>query len=185
MNNAVPPIAMLAANLKRERERAGLSLTDLAKRAGLAKSTLSQLESGVGNPSIETLWSLAVALGVQVSRLISETKPHIQVIRASEGAAALSERGNYAATLLAACPPGAQRDIYRLTVQPGEPHRAQAHGHGATEHLFIASGRARVGPEGQMVELDPGDYICYSADVPHLFEALEKDTVAILLFESA
>ena len=44
-----------------ERERAGMSLAELA-RAGLAKSTLSQLESGTGNPSLETLWALAMAL---------------------------------------------------------------------------------------------------------------------------
>ena len=47
-----------------------LSLTELAKRAGIAKSTLSQLENGTGNPSLETLWALGTALGVPLSRLI-------------------------------------------------------------------------------------------------------------------
>src|SRR5690242_11606233 len=57
------PLAAIAAALRRERARAGLSLTELARRAGVAKSTLSQLESGLGNPSVETLWALGVALG--------------------------------------------------------------------------------------------------------------------------
>ena len=48
------------AGLRRERERVGLSLSELAKRAGIAKSTLSQLESASGNPSVETLWALGV-----------------------------------------------------------------------------------------------------------------------------
>lgn len=60
-------IDLLALSIKRERLAAGLSLTELAKRAGVAKSTLSQLESGIGNPSIETLWSLAMAMGLQVT----------------------------------------------------------------------------------------------------------------------
>ena len=55
-------ISLIAASIRRERDRSGLSLTELAKRAGIAKSTLSQLESGVGNPSVETLWALGVAL---------------------------------------------------------------------------------------------------------------------------
>src|SRR5256885_15741486 len=63
------PIAVIAASIRRERERAGLSLSELAKRAGIAKSTLSQLESGLGNPSVETLWALGGALGVPFSRL--------------------------------------------------------------------------------------------------------------------
>ena len=98
------PIGLLATALRRERERAGMSLAELARRAGLAKSTLSQLESGTGNPSLETLWALAMALDVQVSRLIGEAQARVQVIRAHEGVAAVSEQGNYAATLLAACP---------------------------------------------------------------------------------
>ena len=45
------PIAVIAASLRRERERLGLSQSELAKRAGIAKSTLSQLEAAAGNPS--------------------------------------------------------------------------------------------------------------------------------------
>jgi DNA-binding XRE family transcriptional regulator len=55
---------MIAKSLVRERLRTGLSLAEIARRAGIAKSTLSQLEAGNGNPSIETLWSLCVALDI-------------------------------------------------------------------------------------------------------------------------
>ena len=57
------PIMILAQAIRRERLQSGMSVSDLARRAGVAKSTLSQLESGLGNPSIETLWALATALG--------------------------------------------------------------------------------------------------------------------------
>ena len=43
------PLATIAAALRRERERVGISLTELARRAGVAESTLSQLESGTGD----------------------------------------------------------------------------------------------------------------------------------------
>ncbi|MDK6768860.1 helix-turn-helix transcriptional regulator, partial [Klebsiella aerogenes] len=56
------PISVIAKSLTRERSRTGLSLAEVARRAGIAKSTLSQLESGNGNPSLETLWALCVAL---------------------------------------------------------------------------------------------------------------------------
>ena len=57
-----PPIAAIAAALRSERERSGMTLSEAARRAGIAKSTLSQLESGTGNPSVETLWALAVGI---------------------------------------------------------------------------------------------------------------------------
>lgn len=178
------PVDCLARALRRERERAGLSITELAKRSGLAKSTLSQLEAGNGNPSLETLWALAMALGVQVSRLIGEPRTHVQVVRAGEGAAAVSELGNYAATLLAACPAGASRDVYRVEVQPGPAHVSRAHGFGTIEHVFLASGKANIGPVDRTVALDAGDYVNYAADVAHVFEALEPDTVAVMLIET-
>jgi transcriptional regulator with XRE-family HTH domain len=182
---AGPPalISLIAASIRRERDRAGLSLTELARRAGIAKSTLSQLESGVGNPSVETLWALGVALGVPFSRLVDQSRPAVRVIRSGEGPVTYSERANYAATLLASCPPHARRDIYRIQVQPGEPRLSEPHNPGATEHVVLSTGRALVGPVGQPADLGPGDYISYPGDAPHIFKALEPDTAAVMIME--
>jgi transcriptional regulator with XRE-family HTH domain len=176
-------ISLIAASIRRERDRAGLSLTELARRAGIAKSTLSQLESGVGNPSVETLWALGVALGVPFSRLVDQPRPAVRVIRSGEGPVTYSERANYAATLLASCPPHARRDIYRIQVQPGEPRLSEPHNPGATEHVVLSTGRALVGPVGQPADLGPGDYISYPGDAPHIFKALEPDTAAVMIME--
>ncbi len=176
-------IALIAASIRRERDRAGLSLTELARRAGIAKSTLSQLESGVGNPSVETLWALGVALGVPFSRLVDPPRPNVRVIRAGEGPATYSEQANYAATLLASCPPNARRDIYRIEVQPGEPRISEPHMPGTTEHVVLSTGRALVGPTEEPVELGPGDYVTYPGDAPHIFKALEPDTTAVVVME--
>src|SRR5215470_6045312 len=107
-------VAAVSMSLRRERARAALSLTELARRAGIAKSTLSQLESGTGNPSLETLWALGTALGVPLSRLIDPPRSDIQVIRAGEGTVLHAEHDPYAAVMLASGAPGARRDIYRV-----------------------------------------------------------------------
>lgn len=176
-------ISLIASSIRRERDRAGLSLTELAKRAGIAKSTVSQLESGVGNPSVETLWALGVALGVPFSRLVDPQGPAVRVIRAGEGPVTYAERARYAATLLASSPPGARRDIYRLQVQPGEPRLSDPHMPGTMEHVVLSTGRAQVGPAAEPADLGPGDYITYPGDVPHIFRALEADTTAVMIME--
>jgi transcriptional regulator with XRE-family HTH domain len=180
---AKAPLEVIAASLRRERRRTGLSLTEVARRAGIAKSTLSQLESGTGNPSLETLWAICVALDAPFSRLLDPPSPHILLIRADEGPTVSSAEADYQATLLAACPPGARRDVYRILAEPGHARASEPHMPGVVEHVVIGAGRALVGVAGEAVELSPGDYIRYPADVPHVFEALEPGTQAVLISE--
>jgi transcriptional regulator with XRE-family HTH domain len=178
-----PPIDTIAAAIRRERERVGLSLSELAKRAGVAKSTLSQLEAGTGNPSVETLWALGVALDVPFSRLVEPRVTPMVVIRAGEGPAIPSTQANFAGLLLSACPPGARRDIYVITAEPGTARAADAHLPGSVEHLVVISGRLRAGPPDRTVDLDPGDYAMFAGDIAHRYEALAAGTAAVLVME--
>lgn len=177
------PLDVIAASLQRERRRTGLSLAEVARQAGIAKSTLSQLESGNGNPSVETLWALGVALDVPFSRLVDPPRPATRLIRAGEGASLVADQADYVATVLASCPPNARRDIYQITAQPGEARESEPHMHGVVEHVIIAAGSAMVGPLDAPEELHPGDYLSYPGDERHVFRALEQDTVAILVSE--
>lgn len=177
------PISVIAKSLVRERARTGLSLAEIARRAGIAKSTLSQLEAGNGNPSLETLWALCVALDIPFARLLEPQPNKTQVIRRGEGTKVIAEQANYQATLLATCPPGARRDIYLLTTQPGADRISHPHPPGSIEHIIVTQGRALVGLTAAPEELNAGDYICYPADEPHLFKALDPDTLAILVAE--
>ena len=181
--SAAEVVAVVATSLRSERARAGISLTELARRAGIAKSTLSQLEAGSGNPSLETLWALGVALGVPLSRLVDPPRRGVQVIRAGEGAEMRTSEADYSAVMLAACPAGARRDIYRVRAQPGAPYLARPHAPGTMEHLILCTGRVLAGPEGDAVELGPGDYLLYPGDIPHVFDAMEPGTTAVIVME--
>lgn len=183
VESAGAPLDVIAHSLQRERARAGLSLTEMARRAGVAKSTLSQLESATGNPSIETLWALSTALGVPFSQLLDPPRPRVQVIRANEGPQIASDRADYRVTLVASCPPNARRDIYRLAVEPGADRLSEPHMPGVVEHVVIGAGRALVGVADDPVELGPGDYIAYPGDLPHVFRALAPGTTATLISE--
>jgi transcriptional regulator with XRE-family HTH domain len=66
------------------REQRGLSLNELARKAGLSKQTLPNMEQSGGNPTVETLFSVATALGVPVSRLVAEQEQVMTVQRGGE-----------------------------------------------------------------------------------------------------
>jgi transcriptional regulator with XRE-family HTH domain len=54
---------------------ARINQTELARRAGIAKNTMSQIELGNQEPSIKTLEKIARGLGVPVSDLLKEPAP--------------------------------------------------------------------------------------------------------------
>jgi transcriptional regulator with XRE-family HTH domain len=181
MQEPAPPLANIAAALRRERERAGISLAELARRAGLAKSTLSQLEAGSGNPSIETLWSLGVALGVPFSRLVEPAPAQVRVVRAGEGPRLRADEADFEAKLLAAGSAHTRRDIYVMELEPGKSREAEAHIPGSVEHIVVGAGRIVAGPAGETVELGPGDYATFPGDVPHHYEALEESWAVLIM----
>ncbi|MDQ0613390.1 transcriptional regulator with XRE-family HTH domain [Microbacterium sp. W4I4] len=173
----------IAHSLRREREAAGISVSELARRAGVSKATVSQLESGAGNPSVETLWAIGDALGVPFSTLVDERTTAPRLIRLGDHAGVPSSASPYLATLLSAAAPGTRRDIYLIQAEPGEPRRSLPHRAGTTEHVVLVSGEALIGPAENPELLQPGDYLSYPGDAPHVFEARGDGTSAVLISE--
>ena len=61
----------LGQHLQQLRLKQGLSLSQLAADAGIAKSNLSRLEQGNGNPTVDTIWRLAVQLNMPFGALVA------------------------------------------------------------------------------------------------------------------
>lgn len=67
-----PPPSPFPARLRSLRERAGLSVPDLARAVGVSRQQIHGYESGKNEPRLSTLIRLAEALGVAVSSLVGE-----------------------------------------------------------------------------------------------------------------
>lgn len=180
----VTPSTLIARAIQRERAKRGISLSALAQQAGLAKSTLSQLESGQGNPSIETLWAIAEVLGVPFSHLFELPVNEVKLVRASDGEEVASEAADFQTIVLDKCPPNRCRDLYRATVTQGDVRHAEAHPAGTVEHVFVISGQVRIGPEEASEDLGRGDYYRFPGDVPHFYEALTETALLVVIMES-
>src|SRR5919106_2859248 len=157
-------VKTVAANVRMLRMQADLTLADLAAAAGLGKSTLAQLESGKGNPSVETLWAIAAALQVPFARIVEEVRPSLRVVRARDVPAMRSEETpGWAGRLLSASHGRGTFDLYALDLEAGAVRHADPHHAGVTEHLLVVTGRLRAGPAGNTVELGTGDLVTFGA----------------------
>ncbi len=129
----------------------GWSLSSLAARAGLGKATLSEIESGRRNPTLETLYAIAAQLQIGLSELLTERRrsrrraPDVVRGRAVEASLVAAYRDDSATT-----------EIYRLRIHPGRLQTSPGHGPGVIEHLFVTAGTVSVGPLGSPTEVACG-----------------------------
>lgn len=181
----ISPIHPIAHNLRKTRLQRGMSLSALARGAGISKSTLSDLERGRGNPSIDTLWVLARALNVPFAALFADDgAERPQVLRFDDAPVVTAERGRaFTARHLFTRHGRGEIEFYVLDLEPGVTRRAHGHTPGIVEHVIVISGRMEVGPDGQSEVLDAGDYIRFPADRPHHYAAIDGPTRAVALHD--
>lgn len=171
----------VARAVRAHRQSRGLSLSALAAKSDLAKTSLSNIESGVGNPSLETLWRIASALDVPVGALIeTEEPPSTRVIRAGEGSHVDSESGLTARLILAEGRPH-RTELFDATLPEDADYHSQPHVAGTEELILCQEGRLLAGPEHEETELEPGDALWFPADLPHRYHALEPSRALIVM----
>jgi transcriptional regulator with XRE-family HTH domain len=169
--------AAVGQRLRELREAQGVSLSALARQAGIGKATLSRLETGAQNPTLETLYAVTGQLGV----------PLAAVLAAPATADPVVVRGTAVdATLLEVfTDPGATYELYRLTIHAGTGQTSPAHPGGVTEHLTVFSGVVLAGPAAGPRQAGPGEYLSWAADAPHTYAAVGTgDVQASLLIRS-
>ncbi|WP_329459362.1 helix-turn-helix domain-containing protein [Streptomyces sp. NBC_01497] len=177
VNSAVRDV--LAANLRRERTRRGLSLSELSRLSKIGKATLSQLESATGNPTIETVFSLSRALEMPISDLLdTHHVDTVTVVRAAE-TDVLSGEGVDLRPLQRIETGGVIMELYDQQVRADS--RQPSLGHAGTEHTVVQSGTLAVEVDGHRVELGPGDYVSFDASLPHCYAAPDGPVRSVLL----
>jgi transcriptional regulator with XRE-family HTH domain len=174
-----PPRSQLAAatgaRLRELREDRDISLGQLAVEAGIGKGTLSELETGQRNPTLETLFAVTTALGVPLSAALppGETQaPSVAAVSGEAIEAVLVDRFvDVAATT----------ELYRVTLAAGRRQDSAPHSAGVTEHWIVYAGALELGPNGETVRLGPGESSTFTADVPHGYRADGNADVAAAL----
>ncbi|MBB3141930.1 helix-turn-helix domain-containing protein [Halomonas organivorans] len=160
-------LGTLGQHLQRLRQEKGLSLSQLAAAAGIAKSNLSRLEQGNGNPTLDTIWRLAVQLNEPFGTLVAP----ISVPLGEDGVQVrLIDQGQETP----------QVDAYWMRCAPHTTRHAEPHTPGTQESLTVISGELEAGPEGETTRLKAGDSLAFPADRPHCYRTGERWATLLL-----
>ncbi|MFF7183104.1 helix-turn-helix domain-containing protein [Streptomyces sp. NPDC008121] len=162
--------ACVGSRLRELRKARGWSLSELARRAKLGKGTLSELESGGRNPTLETLYCLTTALEVPLSSVLHGLTPAAEISGQAVDAV-LTERFEDDAAIT---------ETYRIRMRAGTAQESAAHAPGTTEHIIVLAGTAHVGHTSAPMTVGPGMHGSWTADLSHLYQA-STDVEALLL----
>lgn len=158
----------LALNLVALRGTRRMSQQDLADRAEIPRSTITNIESGAANPSLDNLVRLSAALGVGIDELIAEPRDECVLIPAERVPVRQSSGGRIRIhDLLPERIKGMH--IERMELQPGASMRGTPHVTGTKEYLHVTAGTVLVVAAGQMFSVSTGAVLAFPGAQPHSY----------------
>jgi transcriptional regulator with XRE-family HTH domain len=166
----------IGSTIRQLRTAAGLTLTALAKKAELTKSTLSKIENGQVSSPIATLMRLADALGVPLAEFFAEPQADPVYILTRKGKGRIiskdGSRFGYAYEGLALDMRHKSAEPFVLTIRPEDG--VGEFKHGGEEFIYMLSGRLRFTLGKEEITLGPGDSIYFDPRQVHTTKALGK-----------
>jgi transcriptional regulator with XRE-family HTH domain len=160
--------AHLARNLGSLRHARALTQESLAKTAGVPRSTIANLESGVGNPSLTVLVKVASALGVPIDELLGAPRAKVRKWAAADIAAQAKGRG---VTLRPLVPePVPEEMLTVMDFEPGASMRGTPHLPGTREFFTCLTGRVTIFVAGDRHDLGEGDVLAFPGNVAHSYQ---------------
>jgi transcriptional regulator with XRE-family HTH domain len=164
-------LELVGPRLRQIRELRGITLTDLATRTNISKSTLSRLETGQRRPTLDLLLPLAQTYRVPLDDLVGAPDVGDPRIR-------LKARRVHGRTVLPLTqgPVGVQ--AWKIILPVHQAPKVRTHeGH---EWLYVLTGRMRLLLGEQDLELGVGDAIEFDTARPHWFGAAGEVPAEVL-----
>ena len=166
----------LARNLASLRHTRSLTQDALAKAAAVPRSTIANLESGAGNPSLVVLVKVAAALGVPIDELLASPRALVRRWPASEVATRQKGRGVSIRELVPEPVPDEMMEV--MDFEPGAVMGGTPHLPGTREFFTCLDGRVNLMVAGTRYELGEGDVLAFPGNQPHSYQNADAHAAA-------
>ncbi len=157
--------------MKRLRERRGVTLTALAAKTGISKSTLSRLESGQRKPSLELLLPLAEAHQVPLDELVGAPEVGDPRIR-------LKPRKRNGRLVFPLTQQSSRVQVWKVVIPPERERQLRIHQ--GYERLYVLSGQLRLIVGENDITMGPGEVAEFDTRLPHWFGPEGDHVVEVL-----
>lgn len=169
-------LEQIGPRLRAARKARGWTLDELASRADVSASTLSRLESGKRQASLELLLPLVRQLGIRIDDLLPDAHVDPRVRRP-----AVTRHGHVVAPLTRESSPV---QTYKVTFPPADAAPA-ARVHDGFEWFYVLSGRVRLLLGENETVLSRGEAAEFDTRIPHSISAVGTRAAEVISIFSA
>jgi transcriptional regulator with XRE-family HTH domain len=174
----------IGREVRRQRERLGVTIGELAKAAGLSTGMLSKVENGATSPSLASLEALANALQVPIATFFKDHGDTRSATHVPAGRGLVIERRGTRAghqyQLLGHAPSGPLMVEPYLITLTEESDVFPVFQHAGIEFLHVLEGEVVYRHGARTYLLRPGDSLYFDAEAPHGPEELRKLPIRFL-----
>ena len=176
----------IARRIKEKRKELDLTLEELAKKTGLSKGYLSQIENGGKVPPISTLTKIAFGLKTGVEALITGELPRfssnkIEVGRVEDRRPITHTEASPKSLYESFGFKKQDRVMHACIVTISDEFPPQPMMHSGQEFVFALEGTHEFYYDGQIYKITPGDTLYFDSDLPHMGRSLSKKPAKILV----
>jgi len=169
----------LAYNLVDLRRKRNLTQAALAKLVGLPRSTIANLESGLGNPSLQNLSRMSQALQTPIDQLLMAQRAMCTLVLAKDVPVQERSQGLVRVHKLLTDPIPSMA-IEKLEIKGGAVMKGIPHAQGTKEYLYCVQGELMVSVTSDQFHLKQGDVLAFPGDVRHSYSNPLKPTAIAL-----
>jgi transcriptional regulator with XRE-family HTH domain len=184
-------LADIGKKVRKARQDRRITLEHLAKASNVSKSVLSQVERGVTNPTLSTLWNIAGALKLDPIELFGGNRRSLSADNAGmsqitpvEDPVIENDRFKYRLVILNRPELAGVSELYRLILKPGGALISNPHEDGAIEQLTVLKGEVQIRCGDDKTKAKAGKTVRYAGDLPHAISNNTKSDADVLLFVS-
>ena len=162
--------------IQRLRRSYKYTLEELARKSGVSKAILSQIERDRSNPTLSTIWRITEALDHPIHDLLSPEKDFepFEKIKKNHIPSVTSEDGGFSLRILGLISVVDSIQWYEFEARPGSTLISESHGTGSIECLALIKGKLQVELEDVRETVEAGETLRYSTDTKHKLTNIGK-----------
>lgn len=160
---------IIAENLKRLRTERNLSLGQLSELCNVSKVMLSQIEKGDTNPTINTLWKIAIGLKVPYTSLLDQQDRNTCVIKKNDTEIQSVDNGNYRVYCYYSNTATRNFELFQIELDEGCTYTSIGHSEKSQEYIMIIEGELSLTVKGENFTLSANDTINFFASEEHSY----------------